>query len=374
MNSPTTAKAPGFSPELQALRGCAAMSVLMSHCNGLFLGNPMPGISRLFFSGPAAVTFFFVLSGFVLSQYQASRVNDTGSFAKYMIRRLFRILPMLMVAATLGTLYCNFIHRPTDYAFARSWFNQQYQHPIDFVHWAQSLVGYNALPASPIWSTYVELMGSVALPFMVMGHRHRSWRGGVALVLAIIACLDLHLFNYQWPKYLICFYVGVTVSSWGPTLAAYVSRWPQWRVRLFLAVCVLAWLAVRMVFPADPPPGIVPILESLFIVPVIALVFYSPPKWTLLRSRPFIFLGDISYSLYLIHLPILHLLVQVTAAYISPVTILQHKTLFVAIFILLASFCTIVISAFTYRWIELPSISLGKRLTDHGKAVAGRPL
>src|SRR5262245_14988195 len=83
---------------LTGLRWLAAFGVFLSHVN-VFL--PLPFTKGLFGLGVSGVTFFFVLSGFVLT-WTMTRDDTAGYFFG---RRFARIWPMLFLAIALPTLF-----------------------------------------------------------------------------------------------------------------------------------------------------------------------------------------------------------------------------------------------------------------------------
>ena len=85
---------------LDSTRGLAALMVIIFHVHGLiFFDLTHIGESRLFnllttlFNGADAVSYFFVLSGFVLS-YKYFNADFDESIERYSIRRIFRIMPL----------------------------------------------------------------------------------------------------------------------------------------------------------------------------------------------------------------------------------------------------------------------------------------
>lgn len=71
----------GFSVELQALRGLAALIVLMAHCASAVALPAGIGPFRFILNSGGAVVFFFVLSGFVLGAFGAAAIAQAPFFA-----------------------------------------------------------------------------------------------------------------------------------------------------------------------------------------------------------------------------------------------------------------------------------------------------
>ncbi|MGA7805251.1 acyltransferase family protein, partial [Bradyrhizobium sp.] len=103
-----------FYPELEALRGVAALIVVIFHAVGgrsptpALLNNPsVDGVANLIltslFPGTGAVALFFVLSGFVLgANVQPSGALSPKFYVAFAIRRLFRLMPSLWLSLALA--------------------------------------------------------------------------------------------------------------------------------------------------------------------------------------------------------------------------------------------------------------------------------
>jgi peptidoglycan/LPS O-acetylase OafA/YrhL len=96
--------------DLQALRGIAAVTVMISHC--LVGYGPSPLLTRLsgLFNGRAAVVVFFVLSGYVLTCSFQRRRFDRDAVLRFYIRRAFRLYPAIWVVSVFGLAYLFALH------------------------------------------------------------------------------------------------------------------------------------------------------------------------------------------------------------------------------------------------------------------------
>lgn len=131
---------------LDSLRGLAALSVVVHHC---FLLSPVfwaahsrePILNplvwaftytplHLFWDGPEAVTFFFVLSGFVLAlPYFGGRAPF---YPSYLARRFFRIYVPYIVVVILSSGLLIFSLSKHPMAGTSEWFTRVWAHPVDF--------------------------------------------------------------------------------------------------------------------------------------------------------------------------------------------------------------------------------------------------
>src|SRR5690606_21947556 len=86
-------------------------------------------------------------------------------------------------------------------------------------------IGYSLKANPPIWSIFVELIGSILLPLMLLAGT--SLRN---ILLTLAACIALSLlpieFKHYWHFYMISFFAGLSVLLWGKALAQRVEKLP----------------------------------------------------------------------------------------------------------------------------------------------------
>lgn len=350
------AKEQGFSMPLHALRGVAAVIVLLFHLKGrvfeVFGFNCPP-----LFNGSAAVTFFFVLSGLVVGASLAKSGLTSSSIALYFHRRVFRIMPLMLVTVTLGGLYLLFIDPQMRYPL-----NKPEYGDFTLMKFIAGYVGYSLKANPPSWSIYVELIGSILIPLMLLsGTRVRN------VVLTFAACIALSLvpidFKNYWHFYMICFFTGLTILLWGKWLATRAEKLPAVIFWLIIVALSASFYFVRPVSGDGYGDVWIVYWETLSIAPVIAIIFYLPQRFSLLDSGTFKFLGDVSYSLYLTHSLLLVIL-------LNAVTSLMGNTGIAAItYCALTITCSLIVAQISYRLIEVEGARLGERLRRTPKAI-----
>lgn len=364
-----------FRPELQSVRGLAAICVALSHCiTAVSFDQNSHAMVDALLNAHAAVILFFVLSGYVLTQsMQRSGVSFSGTLSFY-IRRLFRIYPALWLTVAFACAIMIYgVTRPT--LPISDWYAPYFE--VNFLEARQLnpvTVATNMVPLSfwmipPTWSIFVELVGSLLIPVFVYIMR-KSIRYAL-VVLAVLTVpvilwryvLDLYA-SFTLLLYTVQFAFGVFIALWNP-LAKLSSK-----KLVAIGSAALAGLIFYRAFANYLDAGqLMPItyrysypisglVEGLFAAAFIAAIA-TLPSVPFLRRKSLIYIGDISYGLYLIHFPMLGLVVGV----LSPMMGLQGiEGAFAAIGLTLA--LTFAASAAMFHVVEKPFIRLGKHVSN----------
>jgi peptidoglycan/LPS O-acetylase OafA/YrhL len=349
------AKRQKFSAPLHALRGLAAVIVLLVHLQGrvseVFPEFTLPPL----FNGSAAVTFFFVLSGLVVGASLAKNGLSSSTVSLYFYRRFFRIMPLMFVTVTLGGLYILFVEPYLQYSL-----NPKEYGDFTLMKFAAGYIGYSLKANPPIWSIFVEIIGSLLIPLMLLsGTKPRN------IFLAFIACIALSLLpintKHYWHFYVFSFYVGLSVLLWGKWLAEFSAALSDGIFWLIICVLAASFYVVRPLTGAGYGDVWIVYWETLCIAPVVGIIYYRPERFSLLNARTFKFLGDVSYSLYLTHSILLIVLLNLVTS------LMGHTGLAAFSYCFSAICCSFMIAHISYRSIEIGGIHLGERLRRHSK-------
>lgn len=309
---------------LDGLRGFAALMVLASHFSnrtelfGYFLGLG---------GGKLGVLLFFVLSGFLMGWLYREQPFTAENVTTFARRRFARIAP-LFVAVTVLT-YVMWWTPLKPFAIT----------PMPTWAFLQTILFWQG--KGILWSVPVEVQFYAVFPliWMLSAKWPRLW----VPITAIVAALLLAAVKVRYPvllDYGAAFLVGV--------LAAAVKGQPSKRASN--ALFVVCFAALLLLYPGFWRALGIPRIESLqspiHMLVVAALVWSAaraPIAAAVFGSAPARFLGDISFSLYLLHYMVFHVL-EVTP-------IAQNMPLFAISFITLS----IVVASASNRLIEVPA-------------------
>jgi peptidoglycan/LPS O-acetylase OafA/YrhL len=317
-------------PCLDGARALAATAVVVTHVS-FWTGDQTPSLlGRVFGRLDVGVAIFFVLSGFLLSRplFRAAADRRPGPrTAAYLWRRALRILPTYWLTVA-GALLLPGNEGAGPGVWLRHLTLAQIYGPVWF---GDGL--------SHTWSLCTEVAFYLVLPAAAGGllrlSRRRPERPARLLAaLAVVAVLAQVWLTWGWtvqPFRLPLDLWLPAFAGWfaaGMALAALSVSDPAWRpVRVvselgsslptcWAAAGVLFWIATSTVAGplglTAPTPGQAIVRNLLYLLVggllVLPLVFGSPRQgWTrrFLASPPVVFVGEISYGLFLIHMLVL---------------------------------------------------------------------
>jgi len=329
----TAAATTGRLPSLDGLRGVAAFTVLLHHCllvaspylSGddaasqwwhTMITTPLALPTLLLTSGTEAVFVFFVLSGFVLTLPAARRPGF--DWLAYWPRRLIRLYLPVWGGLLLGTALIYALPRTNPDVAQDGWLvsSNATSAPLGEVLHQATLAPHRFPIDNPLWSLHWELLFSLLLPLYILIVRRIPLTAGLTLSAALAMAGSLS--GQGWLLYLPVFMAGASLAAHFERLqrlAAAISArrggvliW--WGV---LGLAVFGMLISRVASALLPhDTALYPLIEALcygvLIIGSASLLFLCfgwARAASIFARNPVHWLGKISFSLYLVHVPIL---------------------------------------------------------------------
>jgi peptidoglycan/LPS O-acetylase OafA/YrhL len=299
----------GYRADIDGLRAVAVLMVFAYHLDTFTTGNL--GV----WGGFIGVDVFFVISGFLISSVILREIdNSTFSLKEFYCRRIRRILPAL-VAMLLATAIagCYYMLPSQLYNLAKSLLAATLS--VSNFYFLATAGYFSSNVDKPLlhtWSLAVEEQFYIFFPiFLVLLKRFFPRRFKAAIISVAAASFMLSVWAVHTSP-TVAFYLPAT-RAWELLLGAMLAldlfpRAQSAIVRnLLSAVGLLAVLVCGFTYTGSVPfPGaaaLVPCLGTAFII--AAGQAGSSIAGRLLSLKPIVFIGLISYSLYLWHWPII---------------------------------------------------------------------
>jgi peptidoglycan/LPS O-acetylase OafA/YrhL len=334
---------------IDALRGIAASSVVLQHVYGI-RHLPVDDWIRWLVGQGLGVPLFFAVSAFCLYCANERHRGDDGSALAFYIRRFFRIAPLYYFMLVIFILFLKAAKRPDflpmlglSVSFTYNFFVTAQQPGIVWASWTISIE-----------------MAFYALFPLICACVRSLWRAAVLMVLLMILAETI-LYTAQLSRgggsyYFLSFFWFL--PFFGAGIVAYqalVALQDHARAPLIGGACLTAALALIVAYRADlfgdyrDHP--VALAAGLAVVGLVLCPF------RVLVNRTTIFLGRISYSMYLVHAPLIH---RSGGLYRAIYSLPGSDTLHYAVAALATFVMVVPVAWLLFRYVETPGLALGR--------------
>jgi peptidoglycan/LPS O-acetylase OafA/YrhL len=310
----------GRLPALDGLRGIAAVIVVLYHSSLVarpFIETGTVGDAwwwitqtplKILFAGTESVLVFFVLSGLVVALPTLTR---GFSWVQFLSARFLRLYLPVWGALVLATALVLLIPRSLSAVTDGAWIDNGSARSVD---WAQFLseaslwrVSYDI--DNVLWSLRWELIFSILLPvFVGLALLVKRWWPAATLIACALTATG-RIVAVDALVYLPVFFLGTLMAVWLPELLESLKRVPA---RGWVAIAVVSGALMIASWPLRPllPSGslgnsIVWGLAGVGAAGMILIALGSERARRALSSRPVRWLGTVSFSLYLVHVPVI---------------------------------------------------------------------
>lgn len=351
---------------LDVLRGLAALGIVLWHWQHFFSPfnkqgvtlfidqQPLFGVFYVFYQyGYLAVSLFLCLSGFIFFWLYSKQIHEKAiTLRSFSVLRLSRLYP-LHFATLVFVAAGQFVYSNTTSTYFVFEFNDLYHFFLNVFlasRWGlEKGFSFNA----PVWLVSIQ-----ALMYLIFFLFCRIfYRRPLALILAVVAGLAVRRFHFAIGLGLECFFLG------GVVFIAYermIKSCDPGKVSIWLPFAAgAAWLLTLSATNPHLGPvlGEIPRIfqKSGDVWPVFVLFPLTILSLALLENKRgglgkrLSFLGDMSYSLYLLHFPL-----QLTVALATTKLAITQQLFYSPWFLALFFFVLMLVSFASYRYFEVP--------------------
>ena len=318
MATPSDSVRLGYRPALDGIRGIAVLLVVWFHAS-LNFGGPVGALQRRWVQGGwAGVELFFVLSGFLITTLLLEEWDRRGdvSLGAFYRRRAMRLLPALAVLLLVALAYTQLVEQPrgaqlngvvSAALYQADWADVQKVDLAALGHtWTLSVEGQFYLLWPPVLLLLVDrlrpsrvMLATLGLALAFAADRAVVWLRTGELLRTV------HGLDAQADTLLLGALIGMAfhwrLLDRAPRLAG-ALRYAF--VPAFALFMVASWLAVpENLFWVI---GVLGLCSALMVLAAVELPVAGARR--LLVQRDLVWLGQISYSLYLWHVPVMRLI------------------------------------------------------------------
>jgi peptidoglycan/LPS O-acetylase OafA/YrhL len=335
-----------YRPEIDGLRAIAITAVILYH----FFPTLMPG-------GFLGVDIFFVISGYLISKIIAGSLpNNKFNIVDFYVRRIKRIFPALLIVCSIFLVYGWFVLLPDEFRQMGRYVSYGSMFCANLALYRD--VGYFDVagaqkPLMHLWSLSVEEQFYLVWPLILWGFWKVFKNRWIIsfIIFSILASYCLNIFLMGYKPNLAFYFPGSRMWELGAgALAAYLELFQKTGVEKvknsysnllsFLGVVLMigSLFLLKNTHPWFVYLSFLPIFGAFCFILNTKVTFTSK----LLSLRPMVFIGLISYPMYLFHYPLISFL------HVAQPSLLTDE---VKIFLIIL---TIILSYLVYQFVEKP--------------------
>ena len=289
---------------LNLFRFFAAITVVMFHFAYSIPPFDEGLLNRLIGNGHFAVTFFFVLSGFVMVlSNQKSNLKLYSEKIRFWKKRAIRLLPLYYLAIIMYVLFTLGVNKP-----------------IDWKEMLLNVIGVHAWDLNPhpeinppSWSLSAEFFFYLLTPTLLLFSKSISIKKNIFIavivwlitVISFVFFMQYHQrdlpFNFFPLWHLSTFFIGITTAHIWIALNDEISYNKHYFL-LFFIMCLTLFCTFNTGFFHKKH---IALFAPIFAIIIFIAVLFEKDNKVKLPNQFFDFLGDLSYPIYILHWPFL---------------------------------------------------------------------
>ena len=281
--------------KLDGLRGLFALFVVLFHFN---INNAPAALVNNFFVRESYifVDFFFILSGYVISLSYADSLTNLKSFRKFLLKRFIRLYPLLLFSTFM---YWYFVHPFLDTT------NIHLALDTLLLTNATPLLGTGIGMNYPSWSISSEMISYIVFGICSFIAIHKK-----KTILMAIITLGCFAFLIGQQNYFLTGTYGFIRGLACFNLGYFIYRFSNKNLKIpnalewFISICIIILMYLHFTLTIKNP---ILNIALQFLIPItfatciFILIKTNGLLSQMLQTRPLLFLGKISYSVYLNH-------------------------------------------------------------------------
>lgn len=292
---------PGYIPALDGLRAFAVLAVLAYHSGTVLSSHP---------GGIGGVDVFFVISGFVITRLLLSELSRTSriDLVRFYGRRAIRLYPALLCVVLITSIFWWVVGSPSVHFVFEVVGSLLYLTPVTTV------VLPHLVMFSHTWTLGIEEYFYLALPLFLL--IARPWRlkqsQMIALFLsagvAMLGAIAVARFMTEDPSALLNYFLRAGGLFLGCAAAVLMERGSAIKSPIFVSFVGVLGIAAGMAILGLPKVGGLGFLTIDISTMAVILSVSSTSRnavGRVLSWKPLVYIGRISYEIYLWHLPLL---------------------------------------------------------------------
>lgn len=344
-----------YRPDIDGLRAISVIAVILYHFDFEFIKGGFLGVD-----------IFFVISGFLITNILLEEIKKQNyNYIYFLLRRARRILPCLFMVISFTIFLSFFFMTPAYYTeFAKSAISSLI-FVSNFFFWEQVNYFHELATFTPLlhtWSLSIEEQFYILYPFVIWFF-YKNFEGKYLLLTLILILVASLFIASSFGSFTSKYFNNVEWKWLNPTSASfYFTPMRAWEIilgciaalsfkkiifRNFFTniLCLIAFANIIFSFiyfnKSSPLPSYLSLLPTISVLLIIIFNSKNNLTYRILSNKILVFIGLISYSLYLWHQPLI--------GYISQIRIqisLTEKIFFILLIFL--------ISFFSWKYLETP--------------------
>lgn len=338
---------------IDGLRGYLAISIFVHHFMLTWVWKNTAHWYRpqeIYFQniGIVGVMIFFMITGYL---FTAKILSDKGNtnWIKLYKSRIFRIYPLFIFILFMITLVI-FTQEQYQSNINFSLLAEQYSKWILFHGGNIHTHNHTSLIIAGVdWTLKYEWLFYLSLPILAFTLNLNKWFTILLIFIGIyLFSQDYKIFSFNTIHLLFFIIGGITAYLYSTTKDRFA----------FIQSNIISGLAIILLISSLIFKDIYAPLPILFISLFFVVIALGNTMFGLLEKKSSILLGEISYSIYLIHGLIIYILFSYfNVIDLTSISSIEHTYMFPILIILIIACATL-----TYLYIEQPSIKLGKKV------------